>query len=429
MMTRSDRARLLGDERSPRAGRGIAPPAAIGLVSAALLFNLVLCCLATSGAQIGAGRVAAVQLLIIAIALFVAWRPAAEYLFTWAVLICGYLIALKLFNPAVDLKIGADLLAIGVFFCLGTEYADEKRCNVFVYCLALLVLLFGLYELCFFDHFQRWLNIFNYFLDKGALTIDQAADTGTTLGENGLRPEGDGRMLLPELLGLHRVGSVFLEPISAGNFTVICFAWVFARRGTMEWSGRILLVVAALIGLLADARFSVLASAATSAILSTPLWKSRVLVRTLPFTALAILLLYGSSFSGGNLENSISGRLGWSGNLLLTWEPLQWVAIQSTASKISFDSGFSYLIGNLGILPCVIIWGAAAFRREPNEESERFFAAVSLYLSLSLSVSGSALSVKTASLLWFLYGVLSSASTRCPTPAAGGGSHKSFPLT
>ena len=44
---------------------------------------------------------------------------------------------------------------------------------------------------------------------------------------SGMRYEG--RTLLP-FLGEHRVSSIFLEPVSVGNFGAICFAWVTLRH-------------------------------------------------------------------------------------------------------------------------------------------------------------------------------------------------------
>ena len=45
----------------------------------------------------------------------------------------------------------------------------------------------------------------------------------------------EGRTLLP-WLGEHRVSSVFLEPVSVGNFGAICFSWIVLRNWSRPFS-------------------------------------------------------------------------------------------------------------------------------------------------------------------------------------------------
>jgi len=250
--------------------------------------------------------------------------------------------------------------------------------------------------------FEHVFDILGYYINKGSLAATQAGDTGTRLAENGMRPEGDGRQLFPGLLGLHRVGSVFLEPISAGNFTVICVGWVLAR-GKPRAEGWLLMLIALAIGVLADDRFAVVSSAAVAAMLLSGAWRSRALVAALPFAMLALLLAIGLTSSHA-VDNSIGGRLVGSGRLLAGWTAAEWLGLTAPGS-ISADTGYSYVLGNLGTIGAVGLWLWAALKRRPAAAA-RLFAAITVYVTLSLSTSASCLSIKTAALMWFLYGTL-----------------------
>src|SRR5690606_7982816 len=122
--------------------------------------------------------------------------------------------------------------------------------------LVLIVIAIGLVEAIFFDTYTRYINTFTYYIGLGGIAEASAQIAGQTVTLNGLRPEGIGRTLLPQLLGSHRVSSIFLEPVSLGNFAVIIMAWALAKP-TEQWRrtawflfGAMVLVV------LADSRFA-----------------------------------------------------------------------------------------------------------------------------------------------------------------------------
>jgi putative polymerase len=377
--------------------------AGCGLVAAAVLFNPVLCFLATIGVPVGLPVIIGAELSIIIAAMALIWRQAFQTLFVEGVLVGLYCVALHVVNPSSDPKIGIELTMIAAFCLLGRYKATHDQASKLVWFLVIVAVAFGLFEYLAQSTFEQLFNIFSYYVGKGDLTVYNAGDTGTNLAENGMRPEGQGRELLPGLLGLHRVGSVFLEPISAGNFATICSAWILATRYYRP-AGFVLLFLSLVVGVLADARFAIFSSAAIAAVLMTPIWRSRLFVASLPFAAVLSLMLFGA-IDHHLVDNTIVGRLHFSGDLLDNWTLANWLGFTEPSER-AMDTGYSYLVGNLGLIPILIIWAMLCIREEETEESARFFSAITVYGSLSFCISGSFLSIKTAALLWFLYGVL-----------------------
>jgi putative polymerase len=77
------------------------------------------------------------------------------------------------------------------------------------------------------------------------------------------------------------------------------------------------------------------------------------------------------------------------------------------------DAGVAYLITTQSLPGLLLLWAYIGWgTREDTPEQVRFTHALSLYLALSMMVSYSFLSIKTAALLWFIQGTLQSASAR-----------------
>ena len=74
------------------------------------------------------------------------------------------------------------------------------------------------------------------------------------------------------------------------------------------------------------------------------------------------------------------------------------------------DSGYAYLITNAGVGGAALAWCLFAFMTTPNGTAARVRGFIALFAALSLCVSGNSLfSIKTAGLLWFLYGAAQNA--------------------
>ncbi len=373
------------------------------LVFGAALFNAVLCLIATRGAHIGLPIIAGTEMALVAGALLLALPQAINQLAMPALLAGSCVVALYLFAPGLDIKMAVDLAIIAGFVACGRRYGDRASARRMLLWLAGITLVMGLYEMFALDSFEHWFHVYDYYVGKGDLDAAHASDTGTLLAENGVRPGDQGRQLMGGLLGLHRAGSIFLEPISAGNFGVICALFAVAVRGTAGARAALALIGLA-IGVLADARFAILSATAIWIFLGTPFWRNRLVVALLPAAALVLLMVLGG-LSHHEVDNSVIGRLTGSGQLLDDWSIWQWLGL-SADRAVSMDTGYSYVIGNLGLPVAAAVWVVGCMVVPRTGETARYFAGATVYVALSLCISASCLSIKTGAALWFVLGAL-----------------------
>src|SRR5262249_13260403 len=104
---------------------------------------------------------------------------------------------------------------------------------------------------------------------------------------------------------------------------------------------------------------------------------------------------------------SIHDRLLYSGRVLLDFDIYNWLGIAGRPPAETADSGYAYVISNLGLLGFAAFWfwfislgGRSPYFYAFRNMSMAYFAAL-------FSVSASQFTIKTAALLWFLLGALS----------------------
>jgi putative polymerase len=103
---------------------------------------------------------------------------------------------------------------------------------------------------------------------------------------------------------------------------------------------------------------------------------------------------------------SFQDRLLYSGRVLLDFDLYNWLGIEAYRIP-TFDSGYAYVISNVGLLGLAAFWfwfmslgGSSRYFYAFRNTSAAYFAAL-------FCVSASQLTIKTAALLWFLMGALS----------------------
>lgn len=318
-------------------------------------------------------------------------------------LVLAYLLLLSIFRNALEIKGFRDVMIPILFYWLGRHVADTHLADRVLKFLVILTLAFGLFELFFLDQYSRVLNIFSYYLSTGTVTVATNFISDSTLNLNGMRPEGIGRTILPSLFSSHRVSSVFLEPVSLGNFSVIIAAWGLSKPRA-EYKQALFFVLSAIVLIaLSDSRYGL--------IMVTLLIALRVIVQgrlhtaaiISPFVSILALILIGLFFKGDFGDNVI-GRLFWTGDTLLSFNIEKVLGIQGFDIPYG-DMGYAYLISRWGILLCIVLWVAIWMIRMPDDRGNRFRAYIALYISLILTVSGTSFfALKTAGVLWFLMG-------------------------
>ena len=373
------------------------------ILFASVIYQAVLALIHTHLHHTSAQVVALTEFLIyLACVLVLARRIKLEFV-TIAVLVFAYLVLLSIFRNALELKGFRDIVIPLLFFWLGRHVADIRYTDRILKILVITVVLVGLFELFFLPQYTSLLNIFSYYVSTGTVTIDTNFISDSALNLNGLRPEGIGRTIFPSLLGPHRVSSVFLEPVSLGNFAVIVAAWGLSKP-IADYKNMLFFLLSA-IGLitLSDSRYGVIVVTLLIGMRIVAKGRANRVVIILPFISIAALLLIGSFYKGG-LADNVMGRLFWTGGTLLTFDVPKLFGVRGFDIPYG-DMGYAYLLSRWGVLLCLTLWGALWMIKMKDACGERFRAYAALYISLILTVSGTSFfALKTAGLLWFLAG-------------------------
>ncbi|MCH4090374.1 polysaccharide polymerase [Acetobacter sp.] len=380
------------------------------LVIASIMFNPFLCFLDTKGIlHASNGIIVISELFIIFAATWIVRKNITSIAVILSILISGYVIAAHLINQAVTLKILHDLWIPYVFYLLGSM-TSIKTARETLWISISLVLFFAFFELLAFDLYGHFFNIWQYYVDKGAVGSDVINYRQTTSFVSGARGT-DARTYFPSLLGPVRISSVFLEPVSMGNFATIVFAW-----GLITWENRrnehsiLLMALGFLCIILTDSRFATGCCVLLVLVRLLPLARSSFFVFILPILIMVTLTVVGSGYeiSGtkpGILSDDFKGRLLFSGRLLDDWSLVHWFGF-ADSPVYTADTGYAYLFNNLGLPLSIVLFAVIAFHRTGNSEAMIMKSMMAVYFGTSLCIGANAVTIKTGALCWFLYGAI-----------------------
>jgi putative polymerase len=398
-------------------------PAVMALVLAPVGFNFALCFVNTHALSVSNLHVMASEGLIVGLVLLMARRAiglTGMILLACTILWVTALMALRIVlgtDSSFDIKIARDLAIPFAFFFLGMHSGDRTLGDRIVLAAALAVLAVGLFEYFWLETFTQVFNVAKYYIARGTMEARDALYSGN-LFISGVRPAGaeGGRNIL-SFLGDHRVSSVFLEPVSMGNFGVIVFMWGLVRwmaeRG-LHWTtmalGMTLIV-------LSDSRFGALLCIIALVLTLLPMRLATIGTFAMPFAAVALLVLVPALVTASydpqnrSVDNGFVGRFVLSAQILGEFDALNWFGLQ--AQKVqAFDSGYAYVIGAIGLAGLLLLWTLIFAIRSASESFFAFRNVAALYYAAILCVSNSPFTIKTAGLLWFLLGALAGSRER-----------------
>uniref|UniRef100_A0A9E7ZKS0 UDP-phosphate alpha N-acetylglucosaminyltransferase n=1 Tax=Bosea sp. NBC_00436 TaxID=2969620 RepID=A0A9E7ZKS0_9HYPH len=379
------------------------------ILVAALTFNMALCFLNTNVMPVNDTMVMGCEVVLVATTLYLGLgRNAAPYLLLAVFL--SYAAMLMAMRPLIDPKAVRDFLIPIAFYVLGKTYNDPRLADRAALICGTIVVVFGLFEFLALDLYVTYFNIIKYYVARGTVAPSDVSSQTGALFASGLRP--DSRTLLP-FLGPHRASSVFLEPISTGNFGAILYIWTLNRKGMAH---RWLTMATGLTAIvLSDSRFGAnVCIVATVAYFAAP-WTPRFVWLSAPFVVLIGLATYGFTSAEVNWQNNLAGRLLWTARLLTSLSPEAVWGLSPEKPFLS-DSGYAYSLNQIGLLGVIGFWSLFIFAPENSPRAWRFKVCVAAYICLLMLVSDSVYSIKTAALLWFMTGT--SDANADPAPAA-----------
>ncbi|CAP56481.1 hypothetical protein [Gluconacetobacter diazotrophicus] len=380
------------------------------LVLAGAVFNLALCFVSTRHwLHIGNAQIAMVEIAIMAAGFYLI-RHQVDRNALWIMAVTfGFLVGAKLVNPALSFKIVHDVGIMYIFFVLGRMTTERVAWST-IWILTALVLAVGMVELIFTDMYASLFNIWDYYVQKGVISSDTVNYSNTNLFLSGNRGAGAGRTFFQSIFGPHRVSSLFLEPDSLGNFSAVLFAWCLSVSRNQPGRRCVLLYgLAVLCFILADSRFASGCCMLMLLMRISPFCRVPLVAFLCPVIVATGLTVLGSLHElpgvlPAIIKDDLSGRLIFSGRLLDYWNIGQWFGLAPSQVYTS-DTGYAYVLNNLGAILTLFYLGVFAFHRSRTPESAIMKTMISVYFATSLCIGASVFTIKTAALLWFLYGV------------------------
>jgi putative polymerase len=377
------------------------------ILMAAIFFNAALAIVNAHFAELSPLHVSLCEAAISGLAIAVIALNLRASMLPWAILFAFSLllhVALALANQAFNPKFIRDGIDIPIFIALGMVYARGNivRLFFFIQCVVLLVLLV---ELLFVNMYSSIFDVPAYYMNTRGYTDKAFWNKASDLFVSATRP--DDRYLL-SFLGIHRGSSVFLEPVSLGNYSILAMIFTLALwRDMSRWARSFFIATTLIILVGSDGRLA----ATTCIVLVLGYFIFPRLPRYSNLLYLpAILLLSGITvrwFELQSVTDDFSGRLTGSIDFLASLDITTLLGLDAKQATNGADSGISYFLITQSVFGSAAIWlFVCLVPRYHDRRSTIFVHSICIYIAFNLLVSYSLFSIKTAALMWFMYGYL-----------------------
>lgn len=400
----------------------LAPFVPTMLLLGALTFNMALCFANTNVMGVSDLHVMLCEAMILAVVFLAAYRAIEDV----HLILLGFVAVFPLVlasirfvtgnDTTIDIKIVRDLAIPIGFFLLGTASANLKTADRIVAASVAIVVVVALFEYFWIEMFTRFFNIAKYYIARGSLEAKQIYQN-SDLFISGIRPAGaqGGRNLLP-FLGDHRVSSVFLEPVSTGNFGVIAFIWGLVRSRMEKRLYLGVMAGAMLIIIFADSRFGAYLCVMALVMAYLPIAWTTIGAALMPLVALTVLVVVPFVVTGSYdpqnryIDNGFVGRFVLAARILGEFDGWTWFGLNA-AGGLAFDSGYAYILSKVGVIGFWVLWLIPFSLRNADRHFCLYRNLLAIYYGTILCVSNSAFTIKTAALAWFLFGVMNQLPT------------------
>ncbi len=378
------------------------------VVIAAVLFNAILALVNSNLVALNSTPVIASEILIDGAAIVLIFSSWDERKLPWLILalFLSFLGAVfSLGSETFDAKFLRDVLIIPIFVMLGLCATRLSVVRVLIATQSI-VLAVMLFEGAMSIEFGKIFNVASYYVNtRGFSTSEFWSSTTSDLFVSATRP-GE-RFLLP-FLDIHRLSSIFLEPVSLGNYCVIGAMILGALWDDIRGVARLFLIISILIILVGcDGRFatSILVIVLVTR-LATP-WLPRyaniVYLPAILSLSAFVSIQFNLSTEGDDFPTRTAGSI----KMLSKMSVADIFGMNSQSAYAVMDSGIAYLLYSQSIIGAAVLWMAVAVALPQKDRASVFFAHMtSIYFGLNLLISYSVFSIKTAGLLWFAYGAI-----------------------
>lgn len=385
------------------------------LIWGALLFNWLLAFINARGVGISQAYVVVCEILLLASALLYMLRLGVlrEQMLIFCVyaLCCVFTLVRFVFAQDVEVKPVRDLAIIFVFLSLGFSARREPYRLVFY--ASMVVAVVAAFEIFQPDLYGTVFNIKSYYINSRGFSESSFWNADSNLFLSGTRP---GARFFPAPENWPRASSIFLEPVSLGNFIIVSLMVLLA--GWQRLPPRIRLVWVATLGallLFSDSRFafacSLLLVALYALLRRTPQQLGFLLFALILACAPILVWLSGKA----SASDDFLGRIVYSVNALKTLDLPMLLGMQFKLASKYMDSGLVYFIVSQSLLVVVLLpllYSIGVVVSSPEAKLYKHYVLV--VLALNLLISNSLFSIKIAALLWFCVGAFARVSLRVP---------------
>ncbi|HYG07630.1 MAG TPA: polysaccharide biosynthesis protein GumE [Stenotrophomonas sp.] len=319
----------------------------------------------------------------------------------------GFIVALMLLRFFLvwefDPKFLRDALIPFAFLVLGCAY----RGSVPRLCvrMALVVALVAAFELAMPTTYGDVVNPKSYFVNARGFSASGFWNEDSNLFVSATRPGA--RNFLPSS-NLPRASSVFIEPVTMGNFIIFFMAVLLAfRRWLSGWKQILGFGLIAFLVVASDGRLA--AGTCVLMLLAAPIL--RRLDQRLAFAVFLAVLLGGWALVAAAgvqaYEDTMLGRIFFTVDSMSRLSLPAWLGLDADAAYRYFDSGIAYFVVSQSVFVVLAFLLAYSFLMVlPGREGQAFKHLAILAFALSLLVSNGYFSIKTAALWWFVCGWL-----------------------
>lgn len=385
-------------------------PAIVVLV--AVLFNPFMAIVNGHVTALTPSAVIGAEVLIVSVAHLLAISQIKRAMLPWYGLILLFvLVALvrSLEAGEIDVRYLRDVLLIPTFVVLGMTF-DDRRLTPLVVGLHAVVLAVLMLEALNTSAFSALFKVQDYYINTRGLEQEDFWNRDLDLYVSAARP--DDRFFA--FVDLHRLSSIFLEPVSLGNYCIVMLAFICAFYKRLSWRVRAFLIGGTLLALVGcDGRLAAMSAVVIIAIARVAPWlPPRTPFIYLPgVTLMAFFLVESLGFEAG--PDNFAGRIAHGVQLIERYGVSELLGTSSQYLSYAVDSGLAYLITTQSVFGVGVLWLVIVFASaEDTREQVRYTHAVCIYLAFTMMVSFGFLTIKTASILWFIHGSLQAGRVR-----------------
>ena len=376
------------------------------LVLAAALFNALIAIINARFKPLTGNTVIIAEIVIVIAAHLFILRHFQNRMVNWYFLIVaiGAFAILRIASTGnADAKYFRDIFLIITFILLGMT-SNERRVIQLMAALQTFVIAGILLEAICLPCYNDLFAVKDFYINTRGLGEEEFTNLSSDLYVSATRPEA---RFLP-FFDLHRMSSVFLEPVSLGNFMTVTVAFTAAFWKKLGGKLQAFFVASMILMLLAcDGRLAAMASVAILAISAGHRAMPRhSAIMFLPFVVvLAVVVAALAGWQSGT--DDLSGRIAFTVELIQDMTVADIFGISDRQLPQSVDAGVVYLIITQSIIGAALIWGFITLSaNESTPEQKIYKNGVLMYLALTMMVSYSFLSIKTAAPIWFIFGAL-----------------------